>query len=87
MLAVKPPENLEQLDVTVREQFNEYWKALEDAHPGSREPGIAWGHLGQWFYVYRYEASAESCFGNARLLDPGEARWPYYQGLIAMHRG
>jgi tetratricopeptide (TPR) repeat protein len=87
VLAVKPPENLAELDVTVRDQFNEYWKALEDARPDSEQAGIAWGHLGQWFYVYRYEASAESCFGNAGLLDPGEARWPYYQGLIAMHRG
>jgi Flp pilus assembly protein TadD len=87
IVLVTPPGDLDQLDATVRDQFNDYWKALNDSRLGGKELGAAWGRLGQWFDVYHYEVSAESCFENARLLDPDEARWPYYQGLIALHRG
>lgn len=87
IVEVTPPLDLAALDVTVREQFNSNWKALDEESGGGKALGVAWGRMGQWFDAYRYDDSADRCYTNARLLDPEEGRWPYYQGLIAVQRG
>jgi tetratricopeptide (TPR) repeat protein len=78
---VEPPPDLEQLDRTVQEQFQELWRAL----PSGRAE--AWGPLGQWYDVYGYPDSAERCYENARRLDTGEGRWPYYIGVLRERAG
>ncbi|MGB0135582.1 tetratricopeptide repeat protein [Dokdonella sp.] len=87
IVEVAPPKDLAVLDVTVRDQFEAIWGTLREARESGEGRGIAWGRLGQWFDAYRYDDSAELCYANARLHDPEEARWPYYQGLIAVQIG
>lgn len=90
-IEVAPPEDLEILDVTVREQFDEFWGRLQDLRRDpaaeSADVGAAWGKLGQWFDVYSYDASASKCYANAQGFDTKEARWPYYLGLLAEKSG
>jgi len=83
---VHPPQDLQTLDLAVREQLDELWQHLQAIpyEAGNRaELAGAWGALGQWCHVYKYDQSAVTCYENARLLDPTEPRWPYYLGLLA----
>lgn len=82
---VEPPPDLNDLDLAVREQFQEIWRASRTEDAG--EAGPAWGRLGQWFDVYGYENSAARCYRNARALDPGEPKWPYYLASLAERAG
>lgn len=82
-------QELETLDLAVREQFDELWQRLHETpmEAGRRaELAAAWGALGQWYHVYKYDLSAVGCYENARLLDPEEPRWPYYLGLLAQNQ-
>ncbi len=85
---VEPPPDLEQLDQSVRSQFDSLWRdgsvAEEASGPGG---GAAWGALGQWFDVYDYADSAGRCYRNAMRLDAQEPRWPYYLGVLAEAAG
>lgn len=85
---VDRPQDLEQLDDTVREQFEEAWSALRgsaDGEPAAR--GAAWGALGRWFDIYSYADSAARCYANAQRLSPDEPRWPHYLGRLAEDAG
>jgi tetratricopeptide (TPR) repeat protein len=42
----------------------------------------AWGRLGMALYVHSFADAAGTCFAEAERLDPGEARWPYFRGVI-----
>lgn len=42
----------------------------------------AWGKLGMLFYVHGFPVPADSCFRTAEQLDRGEARWPYFRGIL-----
>jgi tetratricopeptide (TPR) repeat protein len=42
----------------------------------------AWGRLGMAFDVHGFTDSAMRCFAEAERLDPHDAAWSYYQGLI-----
>ncbi len=88
--SVAPPHDLDQVDVAVREQFDEIWADLQQAESGahgSAERASAWGSLGQWFHTYKYSSSAAECYGNAQRLDPADPRWPYYLGMVSEDTG
>src|SRR5262245_1795293 len=54
-----------------------------------REPtsANAWGLLGQQFLANDFEEEGLICFVEAERLDPGDPRWPYYQGKVLVNRG
>lgn len=47
----------------------------------------AYGQLGALLLLLEIEAQADLCFRNAQTLQPGEFRWPYYAGYLAMTAG
>src|SRR5204862_1277847 len=40
----------------------------------------AFADLGRLLLAAEWPGAAGTCFGNAELLAPGDARWPYYRG-------
>ncbi|HMB52428.1 MAG TPA: tetratricopeptide repeat protein [Thermoanaerobaculia bacterium] len=89
LVDVGRPPDLDQLDASVQEQFEETWGDLHGGERGleAAEAGAAWGRLGQWFQTYDYAASAAASYGNAHRLDADEPRWPFYLGLLAEQAG
>ena len=51
------------------------------------ERSAAYGELGMLLLAGEYLEAAERCFQNARLLTPGEFRWPYYLAHVLMKQG
>jgi Flp pilus assembly protein TadD len=47
----------------------------------------AWGELGEGFFANDLEAESQVCFARAERLDPGNPRWPYFQGGTLINRG
>ena len=45
----------------------------------------AWGRLGMAFDVHGFTDLAMRCFVEAERLDPADAAWPYFQGLIQIN--
>jgi tetratricopeptide (TPR) repeat protein len=45
-----------------------------------------WGRLGMAFFVHDYPDEALVCLTAAERLDPHDARWPYFQGLLLAER-
>jgi tetratricopeptide (TPR) repeat protein len=41
----------------------------------------AWGRLGMVLAAHGYYPESVACFAEAQRLDPGELRWPYFQGV------
>jgi tetratricopeptide (TPR) repeat protein len=46
-----------------------------------------WGDLGSAFFVNNLPAPSRPCFAQAERLDPGNPRWPYFQGLTFVNSG
>jgi tetratricopeptide (TPR) repeat protein len=44
--------------------------------------GAAWGRLGTLLRALEFPDEARRCLAEAERLEPNEARWPYFQGLI-----
>ncbi|HEB95957.1 MAG TPA: tetratricopeptide repeat protein [Sedimenticola thiotaurini] len=53
----------------------------------AEELAAAYGHLGNLYQLYDVHTLADLCYRNARVLDPGDRRWPYYQGYLALQDG
>jgi len=51
-----------------------------------RFSGAAWGKLGMVLFAHDLHAESLVCLERAERLQPAEARWPYYQGLILLLR-
>ena len=56
-------------------------RAAVEAQPKS---GATWGKLGMVLFAHDYYAESLACLVRAEELNPSDARWPYYQGLILM---
>jgi tetratricopeptide (TPR) repeat protein len=54
-------------------------RARVKQHPLS---AAAWGHLGLVLHLYSFSPEAVACYAQAEVLEPGNPRWPYLQGLI-----
>ena len=92
--AAVPPvvlPDLTQMAESVREQVRESYSALEAARqrPSTTraETASTYGRLGGLFLAADYLDAAEACYLNARTLDPGEFRWPYFLGHVHRRRG
>jgi tetratricopeptide (TPR) repeat protein len=58
-------------------------RAAVSSSPSSAD---AWGRLGMALYAHNFASRADTSFAQAEQLDGGEARWPYFQGLIQTTR-
>src|SRR5688572_20722400 len=82
--------DLSRADEAVQVQARELHAALlEKTKSGVKgtELGDAYGELGMLLHAAEYFDSAEPCYRNAQTLTPGDARWPYYLGLLYQSRG
>lgn len=69
---------LEEADPAVRASIQE---ALGEVRRSPRS-AATWGKLGMVLLTHDFLAEALVCLSQAERLDPKEARWPYYQGVV-----
>jgi tetratricopeptide (TPR) repeat protein len=98
---VNPPEgsglqpvslpDLAGMEAPAREQMQARISALRASVTASSAPrdnvGEAYGEMGKLFMAATYLDAAESCFLNAQILAPDDARWPYYLGHVYKVKG
>lgn len=53
----------------------------------SAELAEGYASLAALYQLFRIDAAAALCWDNARQLQPGEFRWHYYAGYLALTRG
>lgn len=73
----------------VEQQIRERYAGLQAArgrNPPSPELAEAYGELGRLLTAAEYYDAAWSSFTNARLLAPGDMRWPYFLGHVARYQ-
>lgn len=89
--ALGKPPGFDELEPAVRAQYEERSEALETLLASRAAPaaarGAAWGALGQWFHIYRFQDSAIRCYREAVRLDGDDPRWHYFLGLLAIEEG
>jgi tetratricopeptide (TPR) repeat protein len=59
--------------------------AIESAQAAVRrvpQAADAWGRLGMVLAAHSFYPESIVCFAEAQRLDPGEPRWPYFQGAM-----
>ena len=71
----------------LREARTEVNQGLLDRSTDRVALGRAYGRLGARLLLLEVETQADACLRNAMRLDPGELRWPYYAGYMAMLAG
>ncbi len=60
------------------------WRAVEAARREAQQSpksARAWGRLGMVLLAHQFHDESVFCLARAELLDPHDARWPYYQAL------
>jgi Flp pilus assembly protein TadD len=84
--------SLEGVEDKVKELFADRLGELEELLEQGSETdpkalAAAYGELGRLYLVYSLPESAESCFVNARRLEPDQFLWAYLLGTIVQERG
>jgi tetratricopeptide (TPR) repeat protein len=75
-----PPMPAEVRDPEVREVLEHArHKVLEAPHSAD-----TWSNFGLILLAHLFDREADVCFARAARLAPGDARWPYARGLIAL---
>jgi len=81
-----PVPALEALEEGVREQLTSARDRLDQlrADPATPEGelGLAFGQMGQLYYLYDLTGAAQPCLLNAEALEPRDPRWSYYLGVL-----
>lgn len=76
---------------SVAQQISERQSAIEGQRvrvpPSTSELARAFGELGKVLLGAKYLNAAEPALRNAAVLDPSDARWPYYLAHLARERG
>lgn len=62
-------------------------ETLENPRARATERGTAYGQMGTLLMAAQLFDAAETCFTNARVLDPGDVRWRYYLGHVHRSMG
>jgi tetratricopeptide (TPR) repeat protein len=76
---VEPPApSLEGSEPLVAQRIRAATDAVRE-EPGS---AVAWGELGEVLDVHGFEDPAIFCYEQARRLDPGDWRWPYFAAIV-----
>lgn len=83
--------DLSRLEASVQAQVREQHALLQRLQqtPGTppSELSGAYGAMGKLLMAAEYLDVAEPYFRNARMLEPGDYRWPYYLAHIYKNRG
>jgi tetratricopeptide (TPR) repeat protein len=86
-----PYPDLTSMRPATRHKIESVQKRLEEqlAAEDADVAGLvdSFGFLGQMMHAFEKLDAAEASYENARTLAPGDARWPYYLGLIRVARG
>lgn len=79
--------DLAGLDPALQEQLRSEYAAIDTAAAGS-ERAERYGRVGRLLLAAELPAAAEPFFVNARALNGGDRRWPYYLGYVqtALHQ-
>ena len=80
--AIPPPVPPNIQDAEIRELIETTRQDVLDHRPSAD----AWGRLGMVLLAQLFDIDADRCFAEAARLDPGDARWPYARGLMALKR-
>lgn len=70
----------------LEEAFDEFASATASAGSPA-DAGEAWGELGMHYQAHHLQGLAASCYSEAVLLAPGDYRWPYLAGFVALETG
>ncbi len=86
-----PQPDLSAAESGVQEQIREKCVAIETAlaNPLTEAAELAelYGGLAPVFMIYDFLEAAETCFENARRLQPEDYRWAYFRGYLAKLQG
>jgi len=85
-----PPVSVDMLDPDAQDQVRQArQQAVEAIIQGRPETGIAdaYGELGALYQVQHVYTAAETCYHNARTLDPDRFRWAYLHAYLAAMNG
>ncbi len=80
-----PHPPLDNMDQPVQEQLRAQRRTLEELRSGSadvQQLADAYGEMGRLYHLYDLVDSAVASYRNAHLLDPRNADWPYYLGML-----
>lgn len=70
----------------IRERYESLTRTVTRGDTDDAELGRAYGEMGALFMAAEYLDAAEPSLVNARVLVPGELRWPYYLGHLYVQR-
>ena len=83
--------DLAQVSDSVREQVEARWRPVASLQAEgaavSAEDGEAYGALGMVLMAAEFPGAAIPAFRNARVLAPGDVRWPYYLAHLRRDAG
>jgi len=72
---------------TLEDARNSLESLLADPRRDETAVAVAFGQLGNLYQLYDVHTLAAICYRNAQALDPGNIRWPYYAGYLALEDG
>ena len=72
-----------EVQARVRDQHAAMSRVLAQSTAPAAERAAAYGDMGKLFVATELYDAAQRSFSNARLLVPGDMRWPYYLAHIA----
>ena len=84
------PVSVDMLDPDAQDQIKQARQQVVDAIGQQRpdaEIGDAYGELGALYEVQHVYTAAETCYHNARVLDPDRFRWVYLHAYLAATNG
>jgi tetratricopeptide (TPR) repeat protein len=74
----QPPSLVRVTDPAVKKRIAECRAAVTQ----SPRSAAVWGRLGLAFFAHDFPDEAKVCIGAAEQLDPRDAHWPYFAGLL-----
>jgi tetratricopeptide (TPR) repeat protein len=89
LLEIDLPD-LSSLHPSVQKQLTQAYATLAERLRADSPPAVradAFGELGKWLMVTRFNDEAEHSFQNAERLAPRDFRWPYYLGHVLRNAG
>jgi tetratricopeptide (TPR) repeat protein len=83
----QPPRTLPEIDKQALDPaIARVLSQAENAVRRQPRSGRTWGQLGEVYLAHDLEYQALDCFRRAEELDPKDARWHYFQGVLLCRR-
>jgi tetratricopeptide (TPR) repeat protein len=71
------------VQTSIRERHATLQQTLARSDISAADRAAAYGEMGKLFLAAEFYEAAGVCFDNARVLAPGDMKWPYYLGHVA----